>query len=318
MSRPVNPPVVMHEHHHFHNPGFVNPYLYYPYNYAAGYLNGAYSALYYLSANSYYPNPYMSPIVVSSSPERHYDNPPANPAPAVDPSIVEGRRRQAEQARLDRMLTEPSEADVVSGAALNLILNDLRNLAAGKPVENLPGTKLSLSDDDLDHINVTQGSGNIGLLKSGTIVWPAALRGPAFQGPRERLNVHLADAVRKAKADGAVDAGAVKDMLDDVTQLRDELRRQTPEMSFEQHKDAKVFLRNLDDALIALKQPDAGAQLTGKLTLRAKSVPELVQLMSDKGLQFAPALPGFEGAYVALQQALANCDKSARELIAKQ
>jgi hypothetical protein len=49
-----------------------------------------------------------------------------------------------------------------------------------------------------------------------------------------------------------------------------------------------------------------GDHFTGKFALKVKTVPELVALMTQQGLQFAPAVPGDQPAYAALHQALAN------------
>jgi hypothetical protein len=46
--------------------------------------------------------------------------------------------------------------------------------------------------------------------------------------------------------------------------------------------------------------------------LKAKTVPELIKFMADRGLQFAPAVPGDENAYQALHSALAAYDRAAQ------
>ena len=67
-----------------------------------------------------------------------------------------------------------------------------------------------------------------------------------------------------------------------------------------------------EPAITALQQRDVGNYFTGKYALKAKTVPELIKQMSERGLQFAPALPGDEPAYAALHQALAAYDTASR------
>jgi len=78
--------------------------------------------------------------------------------------------------------------------------------------------------------------------------------------------------------------------------------------------DAKSFLNNLSSSVSALQQRDVGNYFTGKYALRVKTVPELVKYMSEQGLRFAPAVPGEEGPYQALYQALVSYDLAAQPL----
>ena len=97
-------------------------------------------------------------------------------------------------------------------------------------------------------------------------------------------------------------------MSNDVNTLNRLLRQSSGDLPFGLYTEARTFLNNLTDAITALSQPDVGNYFTGKFALKAKTVPELVEQMSKQGLQFAPATPGDEAAYAALQQALANYD----------
>ena len=81
--------------------------------------------------------------------------------------------------------------------------------------------------------------------------------------------------------------------------------------------EANTFINNLNDAIKALQQPDAGNYFTGKYALKAKTVPELVNFMTAQGLQFAPSTPGDEAAYAALQEALASYDRAVNPNVEK-
>jgi hypothetical protein len=225
----------------------------------------------------------------------------------------ERQRHQLEQ--LNRSRNNPPVTEIWSGKSLNDILADLRKLPVKLPqagqlvnVQQLP-----LDDEGLKHINVTQGTGNIGLLKNdGHLTWPVALNGPDFKEPRERMNSLAQAAVRQAEFNGHVDPGTIEQLSNDVANLQEQLRKNGGDLPFGVYTEAKTFLNNLDSAITALRQPDVGNYFTGKFAVKAKTVPELVDFMTKQGLQFAPAIPGDEGAYVALHQALANYDLAAQ------
>ena len=271
--------------------------------YGMGY--GGYSMPYGLGSygNSYagaYGGAYANPNGYSSGrAERDYA--PATeekpPRPEVDP--------------LEQSLNNASMADIMSGRALNIILADLRQLAAEDGPAGLPLLDIPMPETALPNINVTQGNGNIGILRSGAhFAWPIALSGPEFQEQRARLTSQAQAAVDQARSSGRVDAKTIVDMNANVDDLRQQIKPLA--LPFDQYLEAKNFLKNLDAAMVALQQPDAAFHFTGKYTLKAEGVPQLVKLMTDNGLQFAPAISGDEAAYSALYQALATFDRVVR------
>jgi hypothetical protein len=229
------------------------------------------------------------------------------------PTAEEDRQKHLLE-QLNRSRNNPPVTEIWSGKALNDILADLRKLPPPKPDSgNLVNTQqLPLDEDGLKHINVTAAAGNtgnIGLLKNeGRLNWPVALSEPQFKEMRERINTLAQAAVRQAEFNGRVDPGTILQMSNDVNTLNRLLRQSSGDLPFGLYTEARTFLNNLTDAITALSQPDVGNYFTGKFALKAKTVPELVEQMSKQGLQFAPATPGDEAAYAALQQALANYD----------
>jgi hypothetical protein len=79
-------------------------------------------------------------------------------------------------------------------------------------------------------------------------------------------------------------------------------------MSPDQFIESKRYLGQLGDALTALKDRNVSNYFNDNWRPRGKSVAELVKFMADKGLQFAPATPSDEPAYLALYHALAAFD----------
>src|SRR5439155_6577418 len=66
----------------------------------------------------------------------------------------------------------------------------------------------------------------------------------------------------------------------------------------------KRYLESLNSALDVLKQPTAARYLDGTYKATGSTVQELVQNMTAKGLQFAPASPGNEAAYFSLNSSV--------------
>lgn len=219
-----------------------------------------------------------------------------------------------EQELLGPSRATPPPAEVLSGQALNALLDDLRATAAGTDPADRPNPRLPLDARGLKHINVTRGAGSVALLRDGgRLSWPAALAGAAVQGPRERLTAQAPEAVRQAANSGRLDPAALRQMADDVDQLRTLLRQQAKGLSFQPYTEARDFLQRFDDALAALGGPDAANYFNGAYELRAQTVMGLVKQMTDRGLRFAPAAPGDEAAYAALREALAASDRAAAE-----
>jgi len=71
------------------------------------------------------------------------------------------------------------------------------------------------------------------------------------------------------------------------------------------------------DALLALQDPNVAHFFDRKYEARGKTVGDLVDYMSKNGLRFAPAVPGDEAAYRALQTFLAAYDDGLTRLAAR-
>jgi len=222
----------------------------------------------------------------------------------------EEERQRSLREQVDRSRNNPPVTEVYSAKALNDLLADLRGNVGKNDTAALRTFALPLDESSLKHINLTKGTGNLGLLKNeGRLSWPVALSGPEFKEDREQINSLAHEAVNQASFNGQVDSGTIREMLNDTNHLKDQLRRTGRDLSPSLYIEANAFLNNLNDAIKALQQPDVGNFISGKYAVKAKTVPELVKFMSDNGLVFAPAVPGDEGAYLALHQSLAAYDR---------
>jgi hypothetical protein len=238
--------------------------------------------------------------------------PPAAAAPPV-PS-PQDRERRAEQATLERALTNPPVNEVTSGAALNVILADLQKLSLERGWKEMPATALDMPADMLARINVTRSEGsNIGILKKwDQLKWPGALSGDEFKLQRKQLDELVQVVITEAKTDGRVSADNTQKLGDTVSTLQQQLRDNTANLTFNMHAEAKTFLNDLAAGVAALQQPDVGFLINGEYKIKPQTIPELVRWMADNGLKLAAAMPGDEVAYTTLRERLATYDSGLR------
>jgi hypothetical protein len=196
-------------------------------------------------------------------------------------------------------------------------LADLQRLGAGNELGDLASMALPLDDDQFRHINWTRGSGSMALFRSGgQLNWPRVLASAAFRQPRERLASLATLAIEQARRQHPLDPNTIGQMVADSGHMRATLRQTASDLSFQEFSGAKSFLQALDEALIAIQQPDAADQLAGMLVSRPQTVLELVRRMARHGIRFAPAIPGDEAAYTQLCDALRACDIAAKSQLA--
>jgi hypothetical protein len=218
---------------------------------------------------------------------------------------VEDIRERSQAMELRRILHDAPLTDVVSGYALNTLLDNL----AVRP-NYARGPQITLDPSLLKQVNVTsrENGGNIGVLKSikegAPLPWPLPLQAAIYREKTRRLNRLAAEAVNMAQNGGPVAPGTLNDMIEDVRTLRDMVRANVNDLTPSQSVEAKRFLSQLDDAILALKQQNVGNYFTDKWAARGKTVADLVAYMISNGLKFAPAVSGDETAYASLYNAL--------------
>jgi hypothetical protein len=218
-------------------------------------------------------------------------------------------------ARLLQSLTNPTEAQISSGQALNDIVADLASTEQTVP----RGPAAPLSEELLRRISLTTGAGagNTGLLKNGArLPWPSALSDERSKADRDLVDSLVSEARRQAVS-GRVDEGALKELAAASRRLHQKLASDIKELAPKQYAETSRFLGQLDDAIHVLGRPDAGDYLTRKCVAEGKDVAELVRNMTAKGLRFAPAAPGDEAAYVALHRALAAYDGAKSQVVSE-
>jgi hypothetical protein len=214
--------------------------------------------------------------------------------------------RQADiKLALNRSLNDPPLNEVASGQALNSILNAIEKITVKKDVPAVP-----INDELLRNVNVTKAgaAGNLGLLKDeGKLTWPRGIDALApaeeIAEAKKTIDARAKEAYRQATT-GRVDPELLKDMEKLSKQINDRLSASVGSMGFSEYSDAKRFLKNLDDAIAVMQQPDAGDLLPGgRNAAKGKSAQELVKHMTDRGLRFAPSVGG-DSSYLMLHRAL--------------
>jgi hypothetical protein len=212
-------------------------------------------------------------------------------------------RQQQLAGELNRARHEPPISDIISAKSLNDLLHHLAN----DPTRP-KGPNIAVDDEVLKKINVTGVNPNgasVGLLKDeGNLQWPQPLMTGEFKAPRELLSKTLRNVVQNLKSSESVGSGSLNDLKTDLAQLN--LLVSKSELSATDYIEAKTYLDQVAGAVRALGDKDVASYFNHKFN--SKNVAELVDDMRTKGLDFAPAAPGDEGAYRALQQALAAYD----------
>jgi hypothetical protein len=214
---------------------------------------------------------------------------------------------------LEHSLNNPSSGEILSGQALNNILADLSKRIGQANSEIPPATALAMTQAELAHINLSRGAGSIALLKRGDRMnWPEALSGPDDQEVRDRVATLLHNAIEQARSNGRVEQSILAQLETDVGQVQRQLPRIARNSAADAYFAAKAFVTSLDAAVTALRQPDVRNFFNGQYDLKPGPIPDVMRWLTERGLRFATALPGDEGAYTTLHRELAAYDRALR------
>lgn len=216
-------------------------------------------------------------------------------------------RQEAMKEALDRSLNNPPMNEIASGTALNNILVALEGMNPGRKFST---PDIPLDEDTLKRINVTKGTGgaNAGILANeGKLNWPRAIETlrPVEKTTdlRNKIQARTREAYDQA-ASGKVDPELVRELNSLTNELAAILTTNLNSMGFQDSTDAKKFMRNLEDSVSVLGRADARDFLEGGNVAKGKTVQDLVQNMTAKGLRFAPAVANNDAAYLSLHRSL--------------
>jgi hypothetical protein len=214
-------------------------------------------------------------------------------------------REATRERELRRALRTPALADIWSGGALNHILEDIGE----KQARGTRGPTIDLDPENLKRLNVTTGAGGSpGILKE-KLAWPLPLLASDYEAERKSIEEMLGQLGSQARAD-AIDRSLLPELHKHVATLRERLRSNVRELSPTEYIESFRYLGHVNDAIKALKEPQAVNYFNDKWTAKGATVDELVRRLKEQGLRFAPAVPGNESAYLAMHAALAAYDGS--------
>ncbi|MBM4071056.1 MAG: hypothetical protein FJ271_19220 [Planctomycetes bacterium] len=229
---------------------------------------------------------------------------------ANTPSFTDEQVKIAKNT-LKRVQMTNNPTEISTGKSLNILLDDLRR-TTGKKISSDP---IPLGEDVLRHLNVTSDKSagrNLGILRNdGRFTWPPALQEILPQKQREEIEVQAQAVVQKA-SNGAPPGNLLIELQNAIDKTRDTLVAKINDLPTSQFIDAKRFLNDFDDARRALQAGDAiryfEFQKWATSGGSGKSIQEVVEYLSSKGLSIAPAVQGDEAAYQAVHSALAAYD----------
>jgi hypothetical protein len=172
---------------------------------------------------------------------------------------------------------------------------------------------ITLDDDILKLVNIAgAGSGgNIGLLRNdGRFTWPLAFDDKKVIGEKERkvIESQAQELYRQAANNGKLDPNTLQDLENALSALKKSLNDQVNALPITNLLEGQRFLDDFDAAVVAMKKGDVVLNLDFQQKFNkkgGKTLQELVDYMGKNGLRFAPASPGDDRAYRALQTALA-------------
>jgi hypothetical protein len=223
---------------------------------------------------------------------------------------------KAQQEGYMQAIGNPPDARVWSGEAMNTILRNVQQPGSGAG----RGPSIPIDPTMVSKLNFTDGTnaGNLWFFSKGPkMEWPFVLRDPRFKDQRDRVEALTAAAIRQASTNGQIDFGTIKDMQNTTNQMLDELKDMIEDITPSDYVKAKRFLNDQFRAAQALGDAGAARALARKEMPPVTTVDQLMAMMTNQGLRFAPASAGNEAVYTSLYQSLRAFDAGTSQLVAR-
>lgn len=224
---------------------------------------------------------------------------------ANTPTYTETLTKEKAQL-LTRVMNFPVKSEVTDGKSLNIMLPYLQDLSARGSM----GPPVPLPQSMVNQLNISgSGGSSVGMLRdAGHVDWPIGL-----QGKNQKQLDKLLPQAYTAASMGTLSPKLMKDIRTEMKTMRETLRQQCRDDQIEtsSYLRAIEFYNALESSVNALERPDAKKQLGGAYSPRARNVQELVDFMTDNGVQFAPASPGNESAYQVTHDAFVRYARNA-------
>jgi hypothetical protein len=224
---------------------------------------------------------------------------------SLEPTPEELRQKDIRDG-INRSRHNPPPGEIWSGAALNSLLIAIRRDQQSAGV----GPEVPLDPQMLRHINLTTGttSAGAGMLKElRRFQWPLALLDDPYKEGRQKVEALARQAVDQAGS-GQVDAQTQFDLQKAINSLISAVKARVDDMTPTQYVQAMRYLRELNDSIKVLQDPNVSSYFTDKYQATGATVAELIRGLTDRGLTFAPAASGDEQYYTVLHGAMVAYD----------
>jgi hypothetical protein len=234
---------------------------------------------------------------------------------AIQPTLAQTLAKQ-QQETYQQMVGNPPSARIWSGEALNTLLKDIQQPGS----VGTRGPSIPLDPAVVSKVNMTDGTNaaNVGFFaqQGPKMDWPYSLRDPMFSDDRDKIESLTAAAVRQAGSNGEVDFNTIKDLQRAATKMQADLKDQIDNFTPDEYMRGKRFLNDVTKAARALGESSGVKTLAARSQPQARTVDQLVAIMTSQGLRFAPVADGNEAAYTSLYQSLRAYDTGSSQMVA--
>jgi hypothetical protein len=199
------------------------------------------------------------------------------------------RDRNAYNAFLKRIQSDPTGADVESGDALNAALDQLSDPRIHTSALRMADTQIPAKTiRDIPFRNAAEGvSFSLSQLKAST-KWPAVLLDPRFASERADFET----AVEEARKDSIDDGQVTPQTLEEVRDVANRLQSKLASMPLEdkaENREAQNFVKTVMALARMLERPDIEKVLEELKKIDRTSIGNLLAFMHTFNLRFGPA-----------------------------
>jgi hypothetical protein len=230
--------------------------------------------------------------------ERDY---PRRPPSAL---LLRDRERAAD---LEWTRIDPPATEIWAGRSLNLLL---QNAVRSGDVSR--GPTIALDAAILKGINLSPvgSQADLGLLKdAGKLAWPLPLQEDAFADQRKSIDNNLLAAVKELQYNKLPSREVLKGVQADIQALSDKLEARIHGLTPTEYKVSHRFVTRLQETSRTLQDPAVATYFDRSWLSTVFTVGDLVNTMTRKGLEFAPAAaPGDDACYISLYHFLRDFD----------
>ena len=200
--------------------------------------------------------------------------------------------RDKYKARLSRIRNDPSQADIDSGEALNMIvdqmsdpkiMNDSSMLRQANAKIGAAAIREIPFRDETDAITISLDE------LTDPKSWPLPLRAETFRPEREAYQKAVDDALAEDKEGGSLKPETIAKVRDAVARLYQKVDATIPKAQQPDHLQATNYLKGLAGLSRMLERPNVESLLSELEKIENTTFGNLIAFMHAYNLRFAPA-----------------------------